>query len=151
MRRRVLNINDLEVTGEPVLYTCHGLGSCIALFITDRLTGISGGAHIPMPSLSNIGEFYDAYSMISAMLDSFNKMGSDLTSLSAKITGGAQLYEGVPNIGEQNADAVLHQLIMKKIFVAARDVGGREARTARFNSVTRELQISTSTQKNYCI
>ena len=150
MRERMLNINEIEVYDGPVMYTCHGIGSCIALFITDRRMGISGGAHIPMPFASDTGAFNDANTMIGQMLAAFVRMGSGLKSLSAKVTGGAQLFDGA-NIGEQNADAVLQQLITKKIFIAAKDVGGREARVACFNSVTRELKISTLNQKNYSI
>lgn len=151
MRKRTLNINEVDVTGKPVLYTCHGLGPCIALFITDRLKGVSGGAHIPLPSSLSGSDFLDAASMIDALLCSFAQLGSDLKFLVAKLTGGAQVYASSANIGEHNALVVLQQLANKKIFIAASDVGGSIPRTARFNSITRELEISTPGLKKYCI
>lgn len=149
MRKRMLNINEVDVTNEPVEYTCYGLGSCIGLFVMDRMKGLSGGAHIPLPT-SEAGSFLGAKGMINDLLDAFVAEGSDLNTLRAKITGGAQVYES-SSVGEQNAKVVLQHLVERKIYVAAADVGGKISRTARFNSSTGELEISTSEQKKYSI
>jgi len=151
MRKRMLNINEVDVTAKPVVYTCYGLGSCIGLFVTDKPKGLSGGAHIPLPASTETDGFLGASRLINELLQAFQQLGSDLSYLRAKITGGAQVYDSLLNIGEKNIRAVLQQLIEKKIFIAATDVGGRVSRTARFNSVTGELCISTSEQKTYCI
>jgi chemotaxis protein CheD len=151
MNKRMLNINEIDVTDEPLVYTCFGLGSCIGLFITDRLKKISGGAHIAMPSSLTDGEFMGASHMINLLLKSFEDMGSDLNGLTAKITGGANMYASSLDIGDQNIKVVQEQLIRKRIFIAATDVGGKVSRTARFNSATGELQIFTSEQKSYSI
>ena len=151
MRERMLNINEVEVSSSPVVYTCYGLGSCIGLFVTDPLKKLSGGAHIPLPGPSSAGNFQGASSMIEELLNTFTKLGSDMNCLRAKITGGSRVYESSPLIGEQNTHAVLQHLIDRRIFIAATDVGGRVSRTVRFNSVTQELRISTSEQKMYCI
>ncbi len=148
----MLNINEVEVSEKPVEYICHGLGSCIGLFVTDRLKGLSGGAHIQLPSSpNNSGEHLGASYLINKLLNDFSAQGSDLNYLRAKVTGGARVYNGSLNIGEQNVQVVLQQLIDRRIFIAAKDVGGRISRTARFNSITGELQISTSELKTYCI
>jgi chemotaxis protein CheD len=151
MRKRTLNINEVEATNLPVVYTCYGLGSCIGLFISDRRKGLTGGAHIPLPSAVHASELLDAPRLINELLESLALLGSDLTCLRAKITGGGSVYESSFNIGEQNTKAVLEKLIGTKVFIAAKDVGGNVSRTARFNSVTGELKISTSQQKTYSI
>ncbi|MEJ7643192.1 MAG: chemotaxis protein CheD [Chryseolinea sp.] len=151
MKKRMLNINEVEVHGKPVVYTCYGLGSCIALFITDGRNGLSGGAHIPLPFSLDASDFQDASSMINRLLLAFSAQGSDLNSLSAKVTGGAQIYQSSIGIGQQNVRVVLRKLIKEKIYIAATDVGGAVSRTARFNSITRVLQISTSEKITYCI
>lgn len=147
----MLTINDVDVTCNPVVYTCYGLGSCIGLFVTDRLKGLAGGAHIPLPSSSESGEFLGASCLINELLKAFSMMGSDLNYLRAKITGGAKVYDGASSIGEQNMQVVLQQLMDRRIFIAASDLGGRVSRTARFSSATGELEISTSEQKTYRI
>ena len=151
MKKRMLNINEVEVNDNPVVYTCYGLGSCIGLFITDSVKKLSGGAHIPLPFSLHAGEFEDATRIINRLLFAFSNLGSDLNYLRAKVTGGAQMYESSFGVGQQNIEIVLQKLIDKKIFIAATDVGGKVSRTARFNSITGELQISTSEQKTYSI
>ena len=151
MRKRMLNINEVDVTNKPVVYTCYGLGSCIGLFVTDRLKGLAGGVHIPLPSTCETSEFLDASRLINELLGSFTLLGSDLNYLRAKVTGGASVYESSFNIGEQNAQAVLQKLMDIKVYIAATDLGGKVSRTARFNSITGELKISTSEQKTYSI
>lgn len=151
MRNKVLNINEVDVTGKPVIYTCYGLGSCIGLFLTDRVRSISGGAHIPLPDSTEESEWYGVSGMIDILLGKLQSMGSNLNCLRAKMTGGAHVFEGMTNIGEQNVQSVLQQLVNHRIFLAAKDVGGKVSRTARFNSVTGELKISTSECKTYSI
>lgn len=149
MRRRTLNINEVEVSDKPVLYTCYGLGSCIGLFITDRTKGLSGAAHIPLPFSPDTGVFLGATQLIHELLNAMSALGSDLKSLRAKVAGGAHVYQSSSNIGEQNANIVLDKLVINKVYIAAKDVGGSISRTARFNSVTGELEISTSEKKTY--
>jgi chemotaxis protein CheD len=148
--KKTLNINDIDVTSRNMIYTCYGLGSCIGLFVTDRITGLSGGAHIPMPA-PNGGEFLDAGCMLNALLNEFKARGSQLLGLRAKLTGGAQVYASALNIGEQNVRAVVNLLVEQKIYIAASDVGGVVSRTARYNTLTGDLNITTSEPKNYCI
>ncbi len=148
---RVLNINEMEVSDQPVVFTCYGLGSCIGLFVTDRTNGISGGVHIPLPHTSGPSEWKDATYLISELLHSFQAWGSDLRTLRAKVTGGAQVYGSLYGIGAQNAEAVLKQLTDRKIYIAATDVGGTISRTARYHSPSGELEISTSEQIKYSI
>lgn len=151
MRTEILQINDLYVTRQPVLYTCFGLGSCIALFIADRVNGITGGVHIPLPDTIGPGEFLSAARLIEALLNNFKKMGSNLNFLRAKMAGGAQVYDSLINLGQQNIDSVVAHLTGRRIFLAAADVGGRLARTVHFNSVRGTLTIFTSEQKSYTI
>ena len=151
MRTEILQINDLHVTRQPVVYTCFGLGSCVALFIADRVSGVTGGVHIPLPDTMSAGEFLSAARLIEVLLNNFQSMGSNLCFLRAKMAGGAQVYDSIANLGQQNIDAVVAHLTGRKIFLAASDVGGRLARTVHFNSVTGILNIVTSEQKSYTI
>lgn len=141
MKTHAIHISQVHVSSQPVMYTCYGLGSCIGLFVVDRVMKISGVAHIPLPSESG-GDWVDSTGLIKLLLDNFCKHGSNLKTLRAKITGGAKIIESSSNIGELNTIAVYRQLIKNRIFVAASDVGGQVSRTARFNSETGDLEIS---------
>lgn len=149
MIEKVLHINQTFATDKSAHYVCFGLGSCIGLFLVDRKKGLSGGAHILLPS-NGEGEFRDASDMIETLLTQLSGLGSTLQGLRAKVTGGAQIFDGT-RIGARNSEAVLKQLVERKIYVAAQDIGGRASRTARFTSLTGELKISTSEQKQYII
>jgi chemotaxis protein CheD len=151
MKEKILGINELHASLGSIKYTCYGLGSCIGLFITDRRKGLSGGAHIALPNEAFESKFSGASKMINDLLAQFSNYGSDLLSLRAKVTGGGQVVETMFDIGKQNIDAVLKQLTDKRIFIASIDVGGKISRTARFNSISGEVKISTSEQKTYII
>ena len=142
MRNKTLNINQIDVTEQAVIYTCFGLGSCIALFLNDRMTGLAGGAHIPLAKYES-GEFLSAPAMLDELLQKFRSKGSDLNTLRAKITGGAQVFDSTMAIGEQNIQAIRRELANRKIYLAAEDLGGRAPRNARFNTRTGELIISS--------
>jgi len=143
-----LNIGDLIVSkNKDMTFTCFGLGSCIGLFLQDRITGISGGAHILLPSeieSPNIfGQFYSVQSAINELLLQFKKRGSSLMTLRAKVTGGANVLSSDIEFatGKRNTENVINNLIKNKIFIAASETGGQHARTAKFNCKTGELLV----------
>ena len=148
---RTLNINEVDAARNPVLYSCHGLGPCIALFVTDRLKDLAGGAHISLSSSDSTNQNKDAFKIVNELLTALCFHGSDLKHLRAKLAGGAKVFESSFNIGEENVKAVVNCLTANKIFIAASDVGGHAARTVQFNGLSGELRISTSDQKVYSI
>ena len=158
MRDFHLNIGEVEVQAQPAIYTCRGLGSCVGLFLQDRLTGHSGGAHIFLPNEEagnlHLGKFCSVRAALDELLARFARMGTHLTSLRAKIVGGANVLSHQIETGSQNASLLINELIGRKIFLAASDVGGNYCRTARFNSLSGELFIRASTDyesKTYLI
>lgn len=150
---RMIQINEVDVTDQAVEYICFGLGSCIGLFMYDRPARLSGAAHIPLPASSGNkeGNFLDANDMVNRLVDQFRSRGSSLQTLSAKLTGGADLFKASKPIGTDNIKTVVELLINKGVYIAASDLGGNISRTARFNSQTYELKISTSLKKQYSI
>lgn len=140
-----LNIGDVIASSRNVSYTCFGLGSCIGLFLHDRTTSFSGAAHIFLPERVTVesqwNKFYDVTSALDALLGQFAAMGSDLQAVRAKVTGGASITGRGMDTGLQNGKAVLSELINRRIYIAAADIGGTSARTARFNSTTAELHV----------
>lgn len=155
MTVKYIKINEWEVSSEEAEYVCFGLGSCVGLFITDRQLGISGAAHIPVSvrpyPIPDGSQFLDATTMLTGLLNKFKMLGSELTCLRAKLAGGAHVYDSSPAIGSQNILTITRLLRERQIYLASADVGGRISRSARFNSVTGELQVSTSEMKSYFI
>jgi len=141
-----LTIGDVKVHKGKATFTCHGLGSCIGLFIQDRTTGLAGGAHIFLPDTSHErqteeNKFYCVTSALNQLLTQFETNGSDLTCLRAKVTGGANVLKLGMQIGYINAQATISQLNTNKIFIAATDLGGQYSRTVHFSTLTGELTV----------
>lgn len=142
MMSRVLSVNDVEVSVRPVELVCDRLDACIAVFVTDRIRKVSGGACTP---LSCAGE------MIDELLYRLQRKGGDVNRLRAKIAGGAGILDSAIEAGQQNIQAILELLQERKIYISGSDLGGNISRTVRFNSVTQELIISTDKQEEYII
>jgi len=145
-----LNIGEVVTSSGNVRYTCFGLGSCIGLFIQDRVTGLSAGAHIFLPDaedadlISDGTKFYSVSSAITHILNQLHLKGSSLNTLRAKITGGASVINANMEAGEKNIQSVLASLKSNGIYIAATDVGGRYCRTAQFESKTGLLTVRKS-------
>jgi|GEM_PF-1056210 len=149
MKEYVLSIGDVKtVDGRAATFTCFGLGSCIGLFLEDRVAGIYGGAHIFLPDdkqpmNGGEGKYYSVVKAVDALLDQFARKGSSLQTLRAKITGGANvIVNATHGIGERNAKSTLNYLTARGVYIASTDVGGRESRTARFHTATGNLNIN---------
>lgn len=138
---RILSVNDVEVSVRPVELVCDRLDSCIAVFVTDRIRKVSGGACIP---LSCAGE------MIDELLYKLQRKGGDVKRLRAKIAGGAGVLDSAKDAGH-NALAILELLQNRKIYISGWDLGGNKPRSVRFNSVTQTLTICTAEQEEYII
>lgn len=155
MKEYKLNIGELQVNKqEDVTYTCLGLGSCIGLFIQDRSLGLSGGAHILLSQSStpdSTGKFLCAKSAINELISRFRSMGSTLANLRAKITGGAHVISTGMQVGKENVEHVMQELIANRVYVAAIDVGGNKSRTARFNSQSGTMTIRIPDTNEYKI
>lgn len=144
-----LNIGELKVSGKPAIITCFGLGSCIGLFLFDRIKKVGGGAHImlPGPDLKRKRTDGCAYAenAIAALLSAMSIEGCHVQGLRGKIIGGANVLantNGFGSIGAMNIREVKSHLVRRGIYVAAEDVGGHLSRTARFNTQTGDVHIS---------
>jgi chemotaxis protein CheD len=148
-----LNIGDVVTSSKAVRYSCYGLGSCIGLFIQDRLTGHSGGAHIFLPE-DEIGpnrysRFCNVTYAVEEILRQMKAHGSSLQTLRAKIAGGANLFATTSSVGERNGQSLMKHLIDRRIFIAAHDLGGTFCRTVKFESQSGMLHVSKPQIKQY--
>jgi chemotaxis protein CheD len=150
-----LSIGDVAISSQKANYTCFGLGSCIGLFIQDRVQRLSAGAHIFLPESENgptgHAKFYSVKNAIDEILIQLKRGGSTLQTLRAKVTGGANVVRLNSQTGERNAESVLRYLTENKIYIAAVDVGGTYCRTARFESETGLLTVKTPQINEYKI
>ena len=130
---------DLNICKPPDNLTTIGLGSCIGIALYDPTTKVTGLAHIMLPDSnairnnSNIAKFADTG--IQKLLDDMIKAGANKARITAKIAGGAKMFEisgsstSSINIGEKNAAACRAKLKELGIRLVAEDCGLNYGRT----------------------
>ena len=143
---------DLNIAKTPDLLTTLGLGSCVGICLYDKVTKISGLAHIMLPSSkeiknnSNKAKFAD--SGIDELIHLMAKEGANKNNLIAKIAGGSQMFNfnsknDMLRIGERNVNATKEKLKELNIRIIAEDTGGNFGRTIVFDSDDGSLNIRT--------
>lgn len=136
----------MYVSREPCLLVCHGLGSCVGLFLYDRTLKTGAGAHIQLPFNNNPDVATDgrhADFAFAFMLRQMKKLGSLDGHISAKMTGGAHINRmDTTAIGARNLQKIRELLRDHKIYLSRSETGGHAYRRASFNTVTGQLAIS---------
>jgi chemotaxis protein CheD len=150
MQKWVLNIGEVKADRAGSSIVCYGLGSCIGLFLYDRVNKVGGGAHIFLPGADDTGSTHFAEHAFEALLQEMVSIGADLNYLRAKIIGGANLFKSQINVGARNAKSVRDLLIKKRIFIASEQTGGEYSRTGRFQLSDGSLVV-TAENKQYQI
>lgn len=144
MREELLLIGEVKVFEKPVIMKCLGLGSCIGLFIKDISTGITGGAHIFLPErpkYSSLGDGFSAFECIDHIIGKMKSLGGNVSTLSAKLAGGANPLMNSCDIGHRNFEFVSKGLMDNDICITAVDVGGNISRTVRYNAISQKLEV----------
>lgn len=122
--------------------TTLGLGSCVGVAIRDPQTGIGGLAHVMLPNsrdtVNNTNRSKFADTCIADMVTEMVKKGANLSKMTAKIAGGAQMFafgsakSDMVRVGERNVEACKKELQELKIPVSASDTGENYGRTVIF-------------------
>ena len=128
-------------TGEMITTV---LGSCVSACIRDVTTGIGGMNHFMLPMKSSeqikmdVKDFkndamrYGNWAM-EHLINDILKLGCKKTNLEIKLFGGGQIFaHEILNIGEQNAEFAIKYLNVEHMKVAAKDLGGNQARKVNF-------------------
>ena len=134
--------------------TTIGLGSCVGIVVYDKNTKICGMLHAMLPDSTKISnnanraKFVDTgmEDMMKELLLELKKAGSVRARLSAKVAGGASMFDfeisdDNTGVGAQNAKAAREVLKKYKIPMAAEDTGGKNGRTIVFDPQTEKLNI----------
>ncbi len=131
------NVGIGEMRMGDSLMTAVGLGSCVALILHDKRRNVGSMAHVMLPegeSPERPGKF--ATTAVPAMLQSLVSSGSRKSSLTARLVGGAcmfQNFNGKLNIGERNVAMLRSLLEQHGVSVETEDVGGTKGRTVVYD------------------
>lgn len=141
---------DYAMCDVPQKITTIGLGSCVGIVLFDSRTGKCGMLHAMLPDStrirnnSNRSKFVDTG--LEDMLQELIKSGVNPRNLTAKMAGGAAMFEfteesDVTSIGIQNVQAAKDLLQQCKIPLIAEDTGKNYGRTIIFDPETGDLTI----------
>lgn len=110
------------------------LGSCIAVCLNDPVAGIGGMNHFLLPG-GDAGQNRSLKFGVHAMellINSMLRGGARRDRLQARVYGGANIIENLPQIGSANGRFALWFLENERIRCVGQCIGGRQARRVRF-------------------
>lgn len=149
-----VKIADIGIRRENGQLVTVGLGSCVGISFYDSNLRLAGLAHILLADSSqfkdrqkNLMKYADT--AIPLMLEKMQKQGTLKKRITAKISGGSQLFNftlaggsGL-SVGEKNIAAVRKTLKSMGIPIRAEDVGGNFGRTMRVYVDTGVVEITS--------
>ncbi len=149
----VVGISDYKLARNPHTFVTYALGSCVGICLYDKQLKIGGLAHIMLPESSmfskkDINRMKFADTAIVDLIKELVKIGADRKRLTAKIAGGAQMFEVqqgslVGTIGERNVASVKNILNSLRIPILAEDTGLNYGRTVYFNLDTGIMKVQS--------
>lgn len=162
-----VGMGEYRTGKSPELLVSLGLGSCVGVCLFDSEKKIGGLAHIMLPTVKETGlnsdfEMTDILKLepkfckyadvaIPKMLNDMKNLGVNLSSLTAKIAGGAHMFVGLDDniqVGKRNAESVRGILSKNNIKLLAEETGGSLGRTIKFNLDDGKLSIKTKDGEN---
>jgi len=124
------------------------LGSCIGLALYHPRLQVGAFAHIVLPDSAgrtgSPGKFADT--AVPHMITLLERMGATVHGLTAKVAGGANMFNGSGplQIGTANVEAVARALETAGIRIAAKDVGGTHGRRVTLDCDTGRLIVESA-------
>lgn len=149
----VVGISDYKLSRNPDILVTYALGSCVGICLYDNRLQVGGLAHIMLPdskmfSKTEINRMKFADTAILDLVQQLKNRGVDTRRLSAKIAGGAKMFEvqqGSPmgTIGERNVNSVKEVLNALRIPIIAQDTGQNYGRTVYFDLSTGIMKVQS--------
>ncbi|QIY80457.1 chemoreceptor glutamine deamidase CheD [Chromobacterium violaceum] len=124
------------------------LGSCVAVCLSDRISGVAGMNHFLLPEGSlNLGAGTSAarfgVNAMELLITDMQKLGAMRNRLEAKIFGAGNVLDGmtVVKVGERNTNFIRSYLANEQIPILAEDLLGECARKVYFFTATGKVLI----------
>ena len=139
---------DYAIASAPDVLSTMGIGSCIVICLYAPQAKIGALLHCMLPreenDLSNSLRSVDT--AVNHVVEQFIAKNIQLTDLTAKIAGGAQMFsesEGnTISIGERNIEETKRLLTTLKIPIMGEEIGGTRARSVLFELENGKVTIS---------
>ena len=134
-----IGIADMKMAKGQGMLVTYALGSCIGICLYDPAIKLGALVHIMLPvnmetNRTNTMKYADTG--IRETLKQMESMGARRGRITAKIAGGAKMFEtgaSLGNIGQRNIESVRMNLKKEGVRLLSEDVGGSVARTLLFD------------------
>ncbi len=120
---------EVSASAGTVLTTV--LGSCVAVCLYDRAAQIGGMNHFLLPKTSSTTDSCGLH-MMELLINGLLGQGAERRRLQAKLFGGANMIDGLTDIGAENAEFARNFLQYETIPITSESLGGNKARRVRF-------------------
>lgn len=152
MATKNVGISDMNIASYPDVLATYALGSCVGICLYDKEKKLAGLIHIMLPwsgesSAAAENPLRYADTGITELVKKMCESGSNVSDLTAKIAGGAQMFatsSKVFNIGDRNVKAVKTVLSDYNIPIIAEQTGENFGRTVFFYSETGDMEIRSA-------
>ena len=157
----IVGISDYKFERNPNVIATYALGSCVGICLYDKFAKVGGLSHIMLPessmfSRNEINRMKFADTAVVDLVQALIRIGADRKRLTAKIAGGAKMFEVQPGspmgtIGERNINSVKNILYSLKIPIIGEDTGLNYGRTVYFDLETgiMKVQVLSRNIKEY--
>lgn len=144
-----VGIGEYRVAKDKGVLVAYGLGSCIGLFLYDRVRKVAGLAHIMLAGLApeNVESSKTKYAenAVEEMLEKMKAAGAEKAFVTAVMAGGAHMFHDTmdtrPSIGQRNLEGVRKVLKRYNIRVVGEDTGGDFGRTLEASVETGSVTV----------
>lgn len=143
----IVGIADMKMAKGSGMLITYALGSCIGICLYDSLVKVGSLVHIMLPLNMETGRkntMKYADTGLAETIRQMEAMGASRARMTAKIAGGAKMFEAsgaLGNIGQRNIESVHINLRKAGIRLLAEDVGGSVARTLLFDVTSGQVCI----------
>lgn len=153
----IVGISEYKLSESPAVLVTYALGSCVGICLYDPILKIGGLAHIMLPDSNmftsrEINRMKFADTAVQDLVNELNSRGSVTRRLTAKIAGGAQMFETEPGnplgaIGARNVISVKSVLSRRGIPIVAESTGSNYGRTLYFDLSTGIMKVQSLNRK----
>ncbi len=136
------------IADEPDVVLTTILGSCVSACLLDPEAGVGGMNHFLLPGGEGGDGLRYGVNAMELLINALLRRGARRERLEAKLFGGARLFDGLTDVGEQNAAFAKSFLADEGIRHVGGSLGGVHARRIQFWPVggrARQIQLADAT------
>jgi chemotaxis protein CheD len=123
---------EFHVSADPDLMMTTILGSCVSACVRDPEAGVGGMNHFLLPGEEGEGGLRYGVQAMELLVNGLLRRGARRDRLEAKLFGGGRMFNGLADVGQQNAAFAERFLRDEGIRMAGGSLRGDRARRIQF-------------------